>query len=85
MYMSGEKMSIKKYEKALTDDTLQSPPKSLKGDFKYPGTAPAYDVLLTVERVEGCCPEYNVEGDTVLFCKRKIIPTCEAGGDCVII
>ena len=58
-------MSIRKYKKALTDETLQTPPASLKKDVKTSVKSPqsGFDVIVTVERVEGSCPLCLMEGD----------------------
>jgi uncharacterized repeat protein (TIGR04076 family) len=62
-------MSIKKYEKALTDETLQTPPASLRKGVKTSVKSPqnGFDVIVTAERVEGSCPLCITDGDEKYF------------------
>lgn len=62
-------MSVRKYKKTLTDETLQTPPESLKKGVKASVKSPqnGFDVIVTAERVEGSCPLCIMEGDETYY------------------
>ena len=68
-------MSIKKYRKALTDETLQTPPARLRECVTTSIKSPqnGFDVIVTAERVEGSCPLCIMDGDETYYAMSQAV------------
>lgn len=60
-------MTVKRYKKAMTDETLQSPPRSLYEGADPSECMPGCDVDVIIERVDGACPMNLLVGDVTNY------------------